>query len=162
MQFDAVQREAGKVELGARPHASQVGGDVAAIVLEQQTVPRLHFVVVQVQAGIMRKMRRADELTLGRVGPAVQRAHDVAAGAARLGVMERTATLEHHRLAMPADVGDQFHTFRCAHQGAAFVLLRQGVIVAHFRNAGGMPQIAGPALKDQRHFALEQRLVKVA
>jgi hypothetical protein len=57
-------------------------------------------------------MRRADQLALQVIGPAVQRADDV------VGV---AAAVEHLGLAVAADVGQQFDALRIAHQHAAFV-----------------------------------------
>jgi hypothetical protein len=80
---------------------------------EQQAVPVGQGILVQVQAGIVGEMRRAHELALGVVGPAVERADDV------LGV---APALQHLCLAVPADVGQQFDAIRVVDQHLAAVM----------------------------------------
>ena len=63
---------------------------------------------------------------------------------------------------MAAHVGDQLHAFVGAHQGPAFVLLGQGVVVAHVGHGELVSQIARAARKHALQLALEQRFVKVA
>jgi len=111
----------------------------------------------------VREVRRAQQLTAGAVGPAVHRADDVAARAAFLVVLQRAAPLQHDGLTVAADVGDQLDlALGVAHQCAAFALLGQGMEVAHVGHAQAVPQVAGAALEERCHLALEQRLVKVA
>ncbi len=93
-------------------------------------------------------MRRANQLALVGIGPAVQRADDVGLGVA--------APAQHDGLTVPADIGDQLDTLGRAHQGPAFALLRQRVVVADFRDGQCMADIAGPSLEDARLLALEQ------
>ena len=163
VHFHPVQGVAGEVQRLARAHLGQIGGDVAAVVFKQQTVPRPQRVVVEVQAGVLGKVRRAQQLSRGRVGPAVHRADDVARGAGGIfrGV-QVAAPFEHHGLAVPAYIRDQLHPLGGAHQGPALALLGQGRIVAQLGHAQFVPHIAGPTLKDGRHLALKQRRVKVA
>ena len=63
---------------------------------------------------------------------------------------------------MAAHVGHELHPCVGAHQGPAFVLLGQGVIVAHVGHGELMPNVTRPACKDTLQLALEQRFVKVA
>ena len=109
----------------------------------------------------MGKVRRTQQLAVGLVGPAVQWAHDVTAGAAFLRVQQGAAPLEHDGLAMAAHVGDELHSLGRAHQGPALALLGQGVVVAQVGNGELMPEIARPACKHALQLALEQRFVKV-
>lgn len=93
VQLHVVEHHALEVERGAWPHVRQVGLHVASVVLEQQTVPLAQRVVVEVQAGVLLEVRRAEQApglftVRATVGPAVQRADDVAAGAAAAGLAE--------------------------------------------------------------------------
>ena len=99
-------------------------------------------------------MRCADQLAGGVVGPAVQRADDIAARVA--------APLEHHRLAVPADVGDQFDAAGVAHQGPSFGLLGQGVKVAHLGHSQGMTEVLRAAGEQLLLLALVEARVEVA
>ena len=111
----------------------------------------------------MGEVRRAQQLAAGAVRPAVHRADDVAAGAAFLLRLQRSAPLQHEGLAVAADVGDEFHlALGAAHQRPPAALLGQGVVVAWLGHAQAVPHIAGPTLKEKLQFALEQRFVKVA
>ena len=107
-------------------------------------------VVVKAQARVHRKVRcayqSAGRRRLGRgvgaaVGPAVQGAHNVSAGIAcgvarsALGVEQRAAAFQNQRLAVAADVGDQLNAAAVVHQGAALVLVGQGVKIAKLRHA---------------------------
>ena len=49
-----------------------------------------------------------------------------------------------------------------ADQGAAFVFLRQGVVVADLRHRHTAADVAGPLLEDGFHLALEQRGIEIA
>ena len=136
MQFDPVQNKALEVERSARPHACQVGRNVAPVVLKQQAVPIPQGVIFQIQAGIVRKMRCPQQRAgLGgggaAVGPTVQGAHDVAGGRSRLSGVQRTAPLQHQGLAMATHIGDELNARRRAHQSAAVAFLRQRGVVTH-------------------------------
>ena len=145
-----IEREALEGQVVRDTHARQVGGYVAAVVLEQQAVPLAQLVVVQVQARVVLEMRRTQQLALGRVCPAVQRAHDVATRVAFALALQRAATLEHDRLAVTADVGDQLDAaLRVAHQRAALRLLRQGKVVALVRHSQLMADVARAGLEDE-------------
>ena len=115
----------------------------------------------------VRGAQQGAELAVGvlaaAVGPAVQGADDVAAAVAFAVAAQVAAALEHHGLAVAADVGEQLDpALRVAHQRAAFALLGQGVVVAGVGYGQLVPHVTGPALKDGGEFALEQRVVKVA
>jgi hypothetical protein len=105
VHFDVVEHVAREVEVLRDRHLAQLVHDVVAVLLEQQAVPVLQRRLRQVQAGRVREMRRADQFALQVVGPAVQRADDV------VGV---AAAIEHQRLAVAADVGQQLDALRCA------------------------------------------------
>jgi len=133
VQLHMPKHHALEVELADLLEASQVGADVAPVVLEQQAVPLAQRVALQVQAGVVRKVRCAQQLAkalprLGRaaavVGPAVQRADDVAAGVATATLLQVAAALEHHGLPVAADVAHQFHALRGAHQSPALAFVR--------------------------------------
>jgi hypothetical protein len=147
-----------KSRIGLRAEAGEVGRDLAAaavgVRLEHHAVPGLHRVVAQVQARVVGEMRRADQLALQIVGPAVQRADDRAAGVA--------TAAQHHRLAVPADVRDQLDALRRADQGTALTLLDQRVVVADLRHRELVADIARPAAKQGVDLALKQLRIEIA
>jgi hypothetical protein len=145
VHLDLVEHVAREVQQRARPHRAEIGRDVAPVVLEHQAVPGPHRVVVQVQAGVLLEVRRAHQLAVQVVGPAVQRADDVAARVA--------AALQHHGLTVAADVGDEFHAVLRAHQCAAFAFLRQGIEVADLGHRELMPEVPRTVLVDQLQLA---------
>ena len=166
MHLHPVKHQPGEVEVRARPQAGQVGRDVgrARPLLEQQAIPFLQRVIVQVQARVFSEVRCAEQgaglaAVAAAVSPAMQGADDVAAGGGA--GPERTAALEDHGLAMPADVGNEFHPARGAQQRAALAFLRQRVVVARLGHCELVPHIAGPSLEDDVHLALEQRWIEV-
>jgi hypothetical protein len=167
VQLHLVQHKARKIQLSARPHTGQIGLDVAAVVFKQQTVPFFERVVVQVQARVVREVRRAQQgtgwlRTAGAVGPAVQGAHNVACRRARMRHVHRAAPLQHHGLAMAADIGDQLYPLRRVHQGAPVTLVRQGRVITWLGHAQPMADITRAGLEQGLQFALVQRVVKVA
>ena len=169
VQLDVPEHHALEIQRGRGSHARQVGGDVAAVVLEQQAVPLAQRVALQVQAGVLSKVRstqQAAETALGIlaavVGPAVQWTDDIAAAVALCALAQIATALEHHRLAVAADVGHQFHPVGGAHQGTTFTFLGQGKVVAQFGHRVRMPHVAGSALKNRCLFPAEQCLVEVA
>ena len=124
MLLDVVEHIAAEVQFGLVGHAGQRLRHVEAVALEQQPVPVLRRVeALQVQAGVMVEVRRADQAALQVVGPAVQRTHDVAPGL--------SASAQHHRLAVAAHVRYQLDAAGRAHQCAALALVRQSAVVAH-------------------------------
>jgi len=150
-----VEHMAAEVEYAQRAEARQVGRHVAATggPLEQHAVPGLDGVVVQVQARRVGEMGCANQFAVQVVGPAVQRADDVVA---------RVATAaQHHRLAVPADVGDQFHAALGAHERAAFAFLRQRIVVTELGHRQRVPDVARAAAEDPLAFALEQFGVEI-
>ena len=166
VQFDPIEHKAGEVEFGARPHAGQIGLDVATVVLKQQAIPFPQRVVVEVQAGILREMGRTEQqpgpLCGGAaVGPAVQRAHHIARGAARPGLLQGATALQHQGLPVPANIGDQLNAGRRSNQGAALVFMGQSGIVAQLGHTQGMAQVARPGVEQTRLFALKQRLITI-
>jgi hypothetical protein len=139
----AFVHEAGEIHVGGHAQLGQVGVDVARAG-EQQAVPVGQRRLVQVQAGIVGEMRRAHELALGVVGPAVERADDV------LGV---APALQHPGLAVAADVGQQFHAVRVVDQHlAAVVEPVQHVEVALLGGHEPMTHVVGPALEQEFHL----------
>ena len=111
-----------------------------------------------VEAGIGRKVRSAHEPAGGIVGPAMQRAHDVASGPAR----ERPMALEDHGLPVAADVGDEIDTVSRAHERASFRFLGQGVVVPDVRDPESVPHVPGPVLEEHGFLPLEESGIKVA
>ena len=86
VQLDAVEHIAGEVEVGARAHAGQVGGDVAAPLRSRtagRSIPAAGSCAGSGRGPARNAARRAACrwccASAAAVGPAVQRAHDVAA-----------------------------------------------------------------------------------
>jgi hypothetical protein len=159
VQLDAVERVAGEVELVRGADAGELGGDVAARrgparPFEQHAVPGLQRELLQVAAGILGEVGRPDQLAAQAVGPAVQRADDVAARVA--------AAAQHDRLAVTADVRQQADALRRVHQGATLPFLGQGVEVAHFRNGQLMADVTRGAGEEHGHLAFEELRIEVA
>ncbi len=144
---------AAEIERRGRVQRREVGLHVAPAVLEHQAVPGLRRVVAQVQAGIVGKVRRTEQAAVKVVGPAVQRADDVALGIA--------AVAQNHRLAMAADVGDQFDAAGRAHECAPLALLGQGVVVADLGNGECVTEVARAAREDALGLAAEQVGVEI-
>jgi len=162
VQLDAVERVALKAQVLARPHLGQIGGNVPAVVFKEQAVPFAQLVVVEVQAGVVRKVRRTQQFALGRVGPAVQGADDVAARMALALRLQVATVLQHHGLAVAADVGNQFDlALGIANERAALFFLGQGVVVACVGHGEPMAHVTGALLEEDFQFTLEQRLVEV-
>ena len=159
----SAEHHALEAERGRRAHVGQVGGDVAAVVFKEQAIPFLQFVVVQVEAGVLGKVGCAKQLAVWRVGPAVQWADDVAARAAFLLGLQIATTVQHHGLAVSADIGDELHpALGVAHQSAAFGLVGQGVIVARVGHRQLVAHIAGALPEERVQFALKQRLIEIS
>ena len=74
-------------------------------------------------------MRRAQQDALWRISPAVQRANEIAAHAFGR-VVQIAAALEHDRLAMTTNIGDELYALCGANQCTPFVFLGQSEIVA--------------------------------
>jgi hypothetical protein len=91
VQLDVVQQVPGEVEVAER-EPRQITRDVARTV-EQQAFPVLHRRAAEVLARLVGEMRRAEQLALQVVRPAVDRADDVRRVA---------AAAEHDRLPVPA------------------------------------------------------------
>ena len=122
VQLHVVEHVAGEVEVGARAAAAPVVGAPRRSRCASNSRPfqRLQRVVAQVQARVVGEVRRADQRArAGRRSSGAAGRRCCAAGVA--------APAQHHRLAVPADVGDQLHAVARAHQRAALALLRQGV-----------------------------------
>ena len=154
VQVHFVQLVAGKVQVGVGAELGHLGRNVPAIVFKHQPVPAGSFVAVQIKARVNFKVRGTDQLARGVVGPAVQRADDVAAGVA--------ATLQHGGLAVPADVGDQLDAGSVSDQRTAFAFVGQGIKVAQIGHRQFVAEIAWPARKQFLLFPLVQAYIKIA
>ena len=152
-----------KIQIFCGFHAGKQGiqiGVGCASAVKMQAIPRLNGVVAQIQAGIMVKMRGADQCAGGAmaravVSPAMQRADDIA-------LCLVTLATQHDRLAMAADVGDQLNAIWCVHQHAALMLLRQRVVVANTRHTQRMSNVGGRFREDFLLLGLKRGRIKVA
>jgi hypothetical protein len=75
--------------------------------------------------------------------------------------VHRAAAAQHHRLPVPADVGDHLDAPRRAQQRAPLAFVRKRVVIAHFGHLQFMPQVTGPALPDELQLALVERFVEI-
>ncbi|KAG0907740.1 hypothetical protein G6F31_021661 [Rhizopus arrhizus] len=104
-----VEHVGAEVELGTREQRSHVGGRIARA-FEQQAVAIAQPELLQVHAGRGLELRRAQQLALVVVRPAVQRTNDVAASgfqiALGIAVAGQIAGLaaQHQRMAVTADI----------------------------------------------------------
>jgi hypothetical protein len=93
----------------------------------------------------------------------VQGTDNVAARTAFLLGLQIATAVQHDGLAVAADIGDEFHpALGIAHQGAAFALVGQGVIVARVGHRQLVAHITGALPKERVQFALEQRLIEIS
>ena len=93
----------------------------------------------------------------------MQRADDVAACAALLLGLQVAPAIQHHGLAVAANVGYEFNpAFGVAHQGAAFGLVGQGVIVARVGHGQLVAHITRALAKERVQFALKQRFTEIS
>jgi hypothetical protein len=162
VQLHVVEHVAVERQVTGNGHAGQVGSDVAAVVLEQQAVPLAQWVVAQAQAGVALEVGRAQQLAAAGIGPAVDRADDVAARMALALGLQVAAATQHDGLAVAAAVGDQLDLALCvAHQCAPARLLGQHEVVMGLGHGQRVAHVARPGLEEQLLFALEPRLVEV-
>ena len=153
VHLDMVELVAGEIELIGHVHAGQVGIRRARP-LEEQAVPVFELRLVQVQARILRKMRGADQLPAGVVGPAVDRADDVA--------LQLAGALQHDRLTVAADVGHLPETLAAAvEQQLAVVTPLQRTIIHCFGHHQLMSDITGTGIEDQLFLQFEDLLVEI-
>jgi hypothetical protein len=152
VHFHVVQHVAREIQVARDGQGFQLVHHVVAVLLEQQAVPVFQPGLRQVQARGVREVRRANQLALQVVGPAVQRADN------RVGI---AAAIEHQRLAMAANIGQQFDAVRIANQHAAFIFGRQRGKVADIRHHQLMADVTRAFLEQFLHFTLQQRFVKI-
>ena len=88
-------------------------------------------------------MGRAEQMTAGRIGPAVQWAHNIAP-IGRLWVVQIALTLKDHGLAVTAHVGEQFNALCGVNQHPAMALVRQGGVVTQLGNTQLVAHITWP------------------
>jgi hypothetical protein len=70
--------------------------------------------------------------------------------------------LEHDRLAVAADVGNQLYPLRGVHQGAALVFVGKRLVVAYVGHCQRVADVARASLEQLFDFALVQRIIKIA
>ena len=97
-------------------------------------------------------MRRAEQLALEIVGPAMDRADEME---------DVAATLQHDRLPVAADVRDEFDALRVAHERLRVVSAFERAVVADIGHHQLVPDIAGCAREQQPLFGGVERGVAV-
>jgi hypothetical protein len=154
VHLDPVEHVSAEIQCGGGAAVAQRGAHVAPAVVEQQALPAVHRVGVQVQTGVGVEVRCTEQLAIEAVGPAVDRADDVLARLA--------APAQHQRLTVAADVRHQPNALVVADQGAALAFMCQRVVVARFADPQLVAGIARPGLEDQCAFVAEHALVEIA
>jgi hypothetical protein len=119
---------------------------------EEQAVPVDERRRMQLDAGALRKMRRAEQLALEIVGPAVQRADDV---------LDVAAAFQHERLAVAAHVGEQLDPGFVAHQHLRVARPGQRVIVADLRHHQLVADVIRAGVEQVFLFQLENLGIEV-
>jgi len=99
--FDLIQNITGKVQIFGATQLTQITRNITRP-LEQHTVPFLQFFLRQIKARLLGKMRRAQQMSRAVIGPAMQRANNIAAG-------QIAGPFKHHRLAMAANIRNQIN-----------------------------------------------------
>ncbi|MNK93014.1 hypothetical protein D3C87_1131570 [compost metagenome] len=156
VHFHVVEYVVAKIEFRPVEQAAQVVGGIARA-LEQEAIHVLERKALQVPAWFFRKLRCADQLAAAVVGPAMERADDVAAALAQValavaGSRAGSVLAEHERLPMPADVRDQFHAMVGAHQDARVVFMAQRAPVALVGDHAVVADIGRAAPEYAFHF----------
>jgi hypothetical protein len=105
------------------------------------------------QARRFGEVRRAEQLAFQVVGPAVQRAHDVA--------LRIAATMQHQRLPVSTHIRYHLDAGRRSYQHPAVAFLWQRVVVAWVRHRQFVTEVARAGAKQGVGFTLEKRLVKI-
>ena len=151
--LDATERVVVEIELIGHTHLGQIARDLRfATAFEQHAVPALYRRLVQVQAGIIGKMRRAEQFACAVVGPAVQRADDIL----------RVAPIgQHDGLAVAANVGQQAYLAFVTDQRATVLLAGEDLIVAFIGHHQLVTDVLRAVFEQQFEFALIQGFVKV-
>ena len=149
VHLHAVQHVAGKIDVLHHADFGQIFRDIA-LAGEQQAVPVLQRRFVQMQTGILRKVRRAQQFAVGLVGPAMQRTDDV---------LRIAAAFQHDGLAMAADVAQQLHPVRVAYQHLPRPL--QHMVVAQARHHQFMADVIRSLREQQALFGLQYLGIEV-
>src|SRR5690606_20669864 len=151
VDLDMAEHVAAEVDDLLEADRVQVRRDVARPV-EEQAAPVLQGAAREACARLLGELRRAEQFAAQAVGPAMQRADDVAGVA---------APVQHDGLAVAAHVREQFHASVVAHQHPALVLRDQGVVVPGLRNHEFMTDIARALPEEHIEFASEEGFVEV-
>jgi len=149
--LDAVERVAGKIEVRGAGDSGEVGARVARAG-EEQTAPVDERRGLEPHAGTRGEVRRAEQLAAQVVSPAVRRADDVA---------QVAAALQHQRLAVAADVGEQRHAAVVSHQDPGVVHPLERVIVARLGHHALVADVLGAGFEEQPFLPLEHRGVEI-
>jgi len=157
VHLDVIELVAGEIEFRRDFHAGQISiGRTRP--LEEQTVPVFQPGLVQVEAGVLRKMRRADQLAARVVSPAVDRADNRP--------VQRPRTLQHDRLTVTADVRHLpvagIRPFiATVEQHLAVILPPQRTKIPGARHHELVTNIARTGIEDELLLQLKNLLVKI-
>jgi hypothetical protein len=110
------------------------------------------FLLGQVQAGIGREVRRADQVAARIVGPAMDRADDV---------LRVAGPLQHDGLPVAADVGHLVVAVRLVRHQARMVVPLLGAVVMHFGNHQFVADVARSGIEDQLFLQFEELFIEI-
>ena len=108
--------------------------------LNSRPLPVLQLLLVEIEAGIGREVRRTNQLAAGVVGPAVNRADDV------LGI---ATALQHERLSMATDIRHVVVAIGLVHQHAAMIQRFLGAVVMDIGDHQLVADIARTGIEDK-------------
>ena len=157
MHLDAVEFETSEIEdaIVSQLHPGQILL-CRAWSLKQQAVPVFKRLLIEMQTGIDREVRCTDQFALQIVGPAVHRTDDVSSIA---------RTLQHDRLAMAADIRQQFDLTRLdvalPHQQSGMVEPLEATVIVQAGHHQRMARIARPRIKKLLFLQRKQFLVGI-
>src|SRR3954464_13039016 len=120
VDLHAIEHVAREVEVALDAQGCEVACYVAFAV-EEQAVPVLQWRAAEVEAGIAGEMRRAEQLAIKTIRPAVNWADDAGARVA--------APLKHERLTMATYIAQQLHSCRITHERPRVVEPFQHVVI---------------------------------
>jgi hypothetical protein len=151
VQFDVIQLVAVEFQLAGDLHAGQVGIRRARAA-EQEPLPVLQLLLGQVETGIGREVRGADQFAARIVGPAMDRADDV---------FRVARALQHDGLPVAADIGHLVEAVRLACQQAPVIVPFLRAVVMHLGNHQLMADVARPGIEDQLFLQFEKLFVEI-
>ena len=152
VDLDFVEFVAREVEVATDLHAGQICIRGTGT-LEEQALPVLELLTLQIEAGILGEMRSTDEQTIGVVSPAMDWADDVSVSLA--------GTLQHDGLTMTADVGHLVVPIIPVDQQLRVVQPFERAVLIDFRHHEFVADVARTGIEEETLLQLENPVVEV-